>query len=490
MRTGSSSFATALVASILVAACAAPAPSSRSPVTSPAASAQSALPTPPVSVDASAPSASPVSTSTATLPVTGVDDPLNTIKIAPAPDGSLYITIGTKAGTVLARLDSAGRVSEGWPILLERWTYCTRPAAAGDGSVRVVCIDDEDEDNVAFAFDADGRGRSGWPVGLPGGLRVFDHREEPRVMDGTLTIVATEVILIPNSGGAPDHTEVRLVNVAAHGTVGTGAQVSTACCLGESRLSPDGIGYAMSQLEKNGSLTATITAFDMNGLRSGWPITIPGQASAPAFGPEDSAYIAIGLPGAGPTGLAVFDRDGRPLSSDADLMPIASSSEWYGAGELTGRPVVADEGTAFLIEAGDAMTVYAVDPTGRALPGWPYRSRTPMQNLGGCTGLDQGCGWFRSLPAVGQGPVLYLLLAPSSSSLGGSIVAIGRDGTVRPGWPVGLRRAGSVFSSVSIGHDGTVFAVAVERETNGRSVTVLGIEPDSSVRYRTTIVGH
>jgi hypothetical protein len=68
-------------------------------------------------------------------------------------------------------------------------------------------------------------------------------------------------------------------------------------------------------------------------------------------------------------------------------------------------------------------------------------------------------------------------------------VAIAPDGTVRPGWPVYLTKAGAAFWSVDVGADGTVYALAVEPET-GRmtSATILAIAPDSTVRYRTTVV--
>jgi hypothetical protein len=68
-------------------------------------------------------------------------------------------------------------------------------------------------------------------------------------------------------------------------------------------------------------------------------------------------------------------------------------------------------------------------------------------------------------------------------------VAVGRDGAVVPGWPVGLRRAASGFWSVVVGPDGTVFALAVEPETGGKSsATILGIAPDSTVRWHTTVI--
>jgi hypothetical protein len=79
-------------------------------------------------------------------------------------------------------------------------------------------------------------------------------------------------------------------------------------------------------------------------------------------------------------------------------------------------------------------------------------------------------------------------LGPFDTRTGGSIIAIGLDGQSRPGWPIILRRADAAFTSVVIGPDGTVYAVATEPEAGDRfSVTILAITPNGRVRYRTTV---
>jgi hypothetical protein len=102
---------------------------------------------------------------------------------------------------------------------------------------------------------------------------------------------------------------------------------------------------------------------------------------------------------------------------------------------------------------------------------------------------DTGGGSWRTAPAVGTGDVLYLLHPPRAATLGGTIVAIGPDGRVRPGWPVVLERPGAEFRSIVVAPDGTAYALAVEPEAGGRySATILAIAPDSTVRYSSTIV--
>jgi hypothetical protein len=97
-------------------------------------------------------------------------------------------------------------------------------------------------------------------------------------------------------------------------------------------------------------------------------------------------------------------------------------------------------------------------------------------------------GHDRTDPAVGGSGVLYLFHAASGSSTGGSMVAIGLDGRVRDGWPVGLRRAGSMFWSMAVAPYGLAWALALEPEKQGYSATVLQIADDSTVLSTTTIV--
>jgi hypothetical protein len=83
----------------------------------------------------------------------------------------------------------------------------------------------------------------------------------------------------------------------------------------------------------------------------------------------------------------------------------------------------------------------------------------------------------------------YLLHASTSSTAGGSIVAVGTDGGVVAGWPVGLKRARSELWSVVVAPTGTAYALAVEPEPNrSHSATILSLAPDSTVLYTLTII--
>jgi hypothetical protein len=163
---------------------------------------------------------------------------------------------------------------------------------------------------------------------------------------------------------------------------------------------------------------------------------------------------------------------------------------WDGAGDaFPGPPIVASDGTAFIVETDfDKTVVLGLDPSGKPLPGWPYRSRSAAQWIGGCGAGDTGCGRTRTAPGIGQGNALYLLNEASGSSTGGGIVAIGADGVIRDGWPVDLRRAGSMFWSMATAPYGLTWALAIEPEKNGSSATILAIAEDSTVLWTRTIV--
>ena len=92
-------------------------------------------------------------------------------------------------------------------------------------------------------------------------------------------------------------------------------------------------------------------------------------------------------------------------------------------------------------------------------------------------------------PGVGPTGTLYLPLQPHDQSVGGTLVAVDRNGRVHAGWPVTLKRPGAEFLWTVVGGNGTVYALAKEPEAgNSASVTIVAIAPDSTVLYRTTIV--
>ncbi|HEY5435007.1 MAG TPA: hypothetical protein VIK13_07225, partial [Candidatus Limnocylindrales bacterium] len=232
-----------------------------------------------------------------------------------------------------------------------------------------------------------------------------------------------------------------------------------------------------------------IMAIDVSGPIPGWPRTFDGPVSQPAFGLDGRTYLAQDQ--SGRTSTLVVSRDGQALPIGSDPVDIEQTEQWSGAGPDGGPapPIVSTDGTVFLIQDGDSgLKVLALDPAGKVMAGWPYQAAVHLEWQGRCGGQDAGCGVMRTTPVVGPGNVLHLLLAAADATKGGSIVAIGPDGAVRPGWPVVLPEAGSAFRSVVVGPDGTAYAVVLDRVTEPTTATVLAIDPDGTIRYRVPIV--
>ena len=399
--------------------------------------------------------------------------------MTPGPAGGLYVLIPRPAerGSVVALLDSTGKPQPGWPVALDD-ASCNLPAPAVDDSIRVVCAQGYDSRSRAYAFTRDGRSIAGWPAGLPSPYRARIVDDDLFVMD-SVDDNALEVI-----------TAVRLAVVASDGTLRTGTRVETPDFNEQDwvpLLGPDGTGYLLTY-PNTATEDTEITAFDLDGARQGWLVKVKGRPSSLAFGPNGRIYATEGREGR--SRVLVFDHDGRSLPIGSEALPVAATSVYSGAGPYGGPPppVVAEDGTTFLVSEEGGTTVYGLDATGHVMAGWPYRDTIGLQWSGDCYTSVGGTCW-RSDPAVGPGDVLYLLHPPRTAKVGGSIVAIGPDARVRPGWPVELKRPGSEFRSVVVGPDGIAYALAIEPESGGRSsATILAIAPDSTVRYTTTIV--
>ena len=402
------------------------------------------------------------------------------------PDGRLFVLIPEEGGDVVALLDKAGRPSPGWPVHLPGAEQCTLLLPVADGSVRIACGVRGGIGNVsrAFALDANARSLPGWPVDIE---------------NGTIgTMVGDELVMLVNplqfeGGTGGELWPVAMVVIGADGRARKGVDVPFACCESDWAIGPDGVAYETTYRvgASVSSVKTDVLAFDLKGPRPGWPVTIAGNASSPSFDAQARLYMVVGSPYESPARTVVLDGGGQILGNGSANQPIVSTGTWNGAAAWTppGEPVVAADGTAFIVtDDGGGTTVLAFDPAGQPLAGWPYRSKLGMEWTGYCPAGDTGCGQWRTMPAVGSENLLFVLNAAVSASTGGSMVAIAGDGRVRAGWPVTLRRAGSMFWSLEVAPTGGVWALAIEPEKRGYSATVLAIAEDSTVLSTTTIV--
>jgi outer membrane protein assembly factor BamB len=423
--------------------------------------------------------------------------------MAPAAGGGLYVMIPARtAPALLALLDSAGRPRPGWPIQLAGTTSCGQLLAVDDGSVRVLCGLDNPYGSPhaptqAFAFNSSGRSLAGWPMDpRPSSAaegsdwsaigRVVG--DELRVFNGVVDTATENAIFAAT-----------LATVAGDGVLTAGTQVPMgSCCVHVFGIGPDGAGYDVqpgAASFEGPDEPSLISALDASGLRAGWPVSIDGVASAPAFGPGGRIVLSVGSTPRQSTRILIFDRDGQAASARSPELPIATVDK--NAGDTGGcpvgmpeAPVVAKDGTIFVYSEIESA-IQALDPSLGTMTGWPFETATPLVRARPGLESEHEAGYCPAsvVPATGPDATLYLSLEARNTAVGGSIVAVGPNGRARAGWPVELKRAGGEFWSVVVGSDGTVYALAVEPEAGGSSsASILAIAPDSTVLYATTIV--
>lgn len=446
---------------------------------------------------APSPSAPPAA-STATIPVRRSALKVGTgILMAPAPDGGLYVSIPAKRGSVLLLLDPVGQVRPGWPQALEHSTACNFLATAADGSVRAICdatdlppaSELEGPDVRAFAYDADGRAMTGWPI-------EFRPAVAARVVGDVLTVLdshpLTDDLVVP---GQPSH-ELEVTTIGADGVPHDGVRVpiSDVGCGAYSTIGPDGVAYIVdtfaSWCDDNQDIadSSTVLAIGTDGTPNGWPETLMGSASPAAYGPDGRIVLTVGSTAQATSRVAVVDPATHAVAGTSAKLPMATAEGGVdcNAGDPE-TPLVSDDGTIFVTSEIDPR-IFALDADLKVLPGWPYTPSAPIVS----PGINESDGiqcQFPQRPAVGPDGTLYLPLQTTSRRRGGSLVAVGRDGRVVEGWPVTPQKSGSAFWSVVVGPDGTTYALAVEPESGDRSsATILGVAPESTVRYRTTVV--
>jgi outer membrane protein assembly factor BamB len=404
------------------------------------------------------------------------------IHLAAGPDDGVYVTIPNRDHVVLALLASDGLPGPGWPVRLPA-SWCPTLLAAPDGSVRVICegpVGDgiQAPTSLIYGFDRTGGSLPNWPVQI-------ESASAAGMVGSDLTVA-----VVPYQGDAlePGSTEhARIAVIAANGQVRAGSEVPLfSCCQNMLAIAPDGTGYISGTRDWDTAVKTDVLAFDLGGVRDGWPLVIEGNASPLVFDAQSRLHAFVAGADGGRRTL-VLDGDGQIVSGSSDGLPD-STNPWTGAGaENPGSPVVAADGTSFVVGSADGTTIAALDPGSRPLGGWPFHSDRSLELRGFCSADETGCGQFRSTPVVGTGNTLYVSLASPGNKAGGRIVALGPDGKVMDGWPLTLRRAGSMFWTMEPGRDG-VWALAVEPEARGYSATILAVSADSTVRWKATIV--
>lgn len=412
--------------------------------------------------------------------------------MAPGGDGSLYVSISVRKGpAVLLLLDGAGQPRAGWPVAIKGSTRCGLPMPSNDGSVRVVCdardlpeSNSDDELVEAYSFDADGRLIAGWPAELS---RPTAYALDP--VRGDLTLVREQSTDDPASGETLTH-DVTVTAIDAGGTVHEGSRSALDLHRFGDRwtVRPDGVAYGVGETDELGM----ITALDRSGARDGWPVTIKGFGSVPGFEPDGAIAVTLGSTKPRASHLALLDPSGKVVTSGA--LPITTAERTGDVGGCTvaypNAPVVARNGDIFVISELETP-IYGLDGSLAIMDGWPFDPSASLAVARPGLESEHEAGYCPTsvIPGVGPDGTLVLALEAQTSKVGGSLVAVGSDASVRAGWPVVLKRPGAEFWGVVVGTDATTYALALEPESGGKSsASILAIAPDSTIRWTTTII--
>jgi hypothetical protein len=374
-----------------------------------------------------------------------------------APDGIAYFV----QGDYLVAVDSAGSELPGWPRPLGfRADDRTRIDLGPDGTAYAW------SGGTLAAFPAHGS-RPGWTfdgdvanvVPVPQGVFV-----ESTTSGSAACGDERSTMTLLGSGGEVQSTwtlQGKILAVGPDGTIYAGQGDSILAYDGGGAIKPgwpvngwtdltlDSSGRVylwwwkfreMPAISMNGpgnALETRIVAVDSNGHASpGWPITIEGAASEPAFGPDGSVYVTrevytSGVPGGLRDTVMGFDANGKskagwPVSMPAGYWILRSGAG--GAAPSPDPPQIGPDGTVYLVAADMSQccagVVEAFDPSGRTRSGWPY-TLADWQTMSNLFTSDHGSGFF----AVGRTGLVFM-------SDGYSILAVGLDGKLASGWPV------------------------------------------------------
>jgi len=379
-------------------------------------------------------------------------------------DGSVEPIVGPD-GTVyegLTALDSSGHVISDRSLALAGVESASVAAFGADGTVYVTGGTAAQSTTVIGAFGPDGTLRSGWPVAVPvavgesvqllpvpaGGLYVCswtDGTPETRLLgsDGALraswpvAVGGSAVVgadgslygLLFDANGLASHIEV----LGADGSRATG----TAADWQAIGAAPSGAVYAWTwdlAADSDTKVVRTrIAAIGTDGNpKPGWPVSIPGSASAPAFGADGTIYLTLGASGATSSVLALDPagrtKPGWPAKLPAGYRALSQTGAWH-APDIAEPATPGLNGTLYVAaESADGQSlVTAFDGAGRVKAGWPYRPPASFITFGHAVG-----GYVPETPPLfapsGSGGLLYLALRDR-------IVALSEDGRVAPGWP-------------------------------------------------------
>lgn len=376
------------------------------------------------------------------------------------PDGTVYLPD-------LPALDATGHPRADW-LVLPDGTRAQPFGFGSDGSIYAGMTTPDGATQLVWVFGPDGKRRTSsplemanWPSYVPGpGGSVYV------VLSASPEALSSPQIVILRPDGSSSSFDIpgtpRQTLVGNDGTIYLSVPPSDQNAVGNSlqaigpggqaapapaglwsgmALSPNDTLYAWAyDLDKDSDSNVTrsrMAAFGSDGKpKAGWPVTFAGSMSAPAFGPDGTAYIVLGdskVVALAPDGAT---RVGWPVTLPAGEAALSETGGWH-APDVAQAPVVDDRGAVYVAGTygqGQAI-VAAFDPRGKTVPGWPIRSDSGLADF-----------WFGYVGGYHTLARPAFIRTPSGEArlyvaLNDHISAVGQDGKVLAGWPLARPRA-------------------------------------------------
>jgi hypothetical protein len=383
------------------------------------------------------------------------------------PDGTAYLLAGRRETQdryrqSLVALDAAGFMKPGWPIDAPPGSDYGSLAVAPDGSVHIEECGGPAVGCLLHRLGAKGQELPGWPVAVPsefacdaGGycsnhLDFGPHGTTYLWRDGGLQVIAIEVsgeitpgwplvldsesgwwsnVQVGSDGTVVTLTGTNLSAFAPDGSPRSGWPVSVPD-IGGYLIGPQGTVVTWSLIDNVGELCNDYrrTVFTVLGSDGrtlpGWPRGSRGYASSPVVDAQGTVYYVSAL-----GNVYAHDRAGEIKAG----WPVAVPGAIGGCGPAS--PYLGPDGTIYVLAdhypAGSE--VRAQSPDGRSRPGWPYHTTSGLS----LPCLDIDCPGHHVPPAFGPDGTVYLVVYDPAGPWF-EVVAIDRQGQLRPGWPYRL----------------------------------------------------
>jgi len=309
---------------------------------------------------------------------------------------------------------------------------------------------------------------SPWANPAPAGtyrVVVLDPEGSPRALWSVGEAWGSTFLLRPDDSFLVGESDVSGCRLHAYSPAGIDVTAGPAPCWDRMAVGPDGtvVAWSYEPGSSGGTGTTTFAVIGATGsAEPGWPVVVPGTASAPVFGTDRSIYV-VASRDHGLASLQRLDLSGSGTGEwTAPLRdaPLVAASPLPGGRVVPESPVVGG-GTIFVAETD---SVEAFEPSGVESPSWPYRLPDGWSNFD-CAAGDGSGGIVNPGPVYDPGAGGRLFLA-----LEDRIVGLTPSGGVAAGWPYEPGTGFGCWRGLESSGDGGVIALALYSDGAARLV--------------------